>query len=58
VFRNVVVLLCKRGPDYGVFTDVLIDQSYPSDKYAGNLDDAQSIFKNITENEKKRDAAE
>lgn len=58
VFRDVVVLLCKQGADYGVFTDLLIDRSYPSDKFAGNLADAQSLFEDITKDVKKREATE
>ena len=52
------MLLCKKGSSYGVFTDLLLDKSYPSDKFAGNLTDARSLFREIVASEKKRETLE
>ena len=43
-FNDVVILLCRRDGAYAVFTDLLLEKSVPSDKFAGNIRDATALF--------------
>lgn len=52
--KSTIVLLCKNNNNgYAVFTDLLSDRSYPSDKFFGTFKGAYACYKGEVKSENK-----